>query len=98
MAKFKPGQLVITNKVANDWYGITRQGAVCKILGVDDRYPKYFKIELITVLPNNDWDTHSLKSFINGSIRSKIFNLHESTLDSFSFTLLTTRRTNEPQI
>lgn len=94
MAKFKPGQLVVTNKVANDWYGITKRGTICKILDISYKSADCFRVEVVTVLPDNDWDIDALNRFIDGSVQSKIFDLHESTLDSFSFTILTTRRTN----
>lgn len=98
MAKFKQGQLVITNKRASDSYGITKQGAVCKILDISQSSLSLFRVKVVAVLPNNDWDIDALNRFIDGSVRNKVFDLHESTLDSFSFTILTTRRTNEPQI
>ena len=94
MAKFKPGQLVITNERANDWYSITKRGAVCKILDISLSSLSLFRVEVITVLPNNDWNADALNSLTKGRMRSKVFDLHESTLDSFSFTILTSRRTN----
>ena len=98
MAKFKPGQLVITNERANDRYNITKRGAVFKILNISGISSEHFTTELITVLQDNDWDVGDLNRFIDGRMHSKVFDLHESTLDSFSFTILITRRTNEPQI